>query len=221
MQARPVAVFDFDGTLVHGDSVTRFAIDYLLRRPGRLLFMLPFLPASVALFPFHATRTPGVSLFWWALTCGTRTRPLVEALKHFAETTLAEHVNETTFAELAARLARDEDVVIATAAPSVIVRGLLRARRLHGARIAGTRCARRFGGLVTNPHCIGAVKVTELRRRFGLDGWAEVYTDSAFDLPIIGRAASVTLVEPSERTLDRVERSLARGVPLRVLRRAK
>lgn len=215
-----VAVFDFDGTLVHGDSVTRFAVAYLARRPGRLLFMLPFLPASVALLPFHATRTPGVALFWWALTCGTGTRSLVTALSAFAQTTLAEHVNETTFAELAARLGRNEDVVVATAAPPVIVHGLLRARRLRGVRVVGTRCVRRFGGLVPSPHCIGATKVSELRRRFGLDAWAEVYTDSAFDLPIVLRAASVNLVEPSRRTLARVERALASGVPLRVFRRA-
>ena len=219
MSGRVVSVFDFDGTLVHGDSVTRFAVAYLLRRPARLLFMLPFLPASVALLPFHATRTPGVSLFWWALTCGTPARPLVEALRTFAETTLSAHVNETTFAELTARLARDEDVVIATAAPPVIVHGLLRARRLRGARIAGTRCVRRLGGLVTSPHCIGETKVTELRRRFGLEAWDEVYTDSAFDLPIIRRAASVTLVEPSKRTLLRVQRALGNRVPVRVLRR--
>lgn len=217
---RTVSVFDFDGTLVHGDSVTRFAVGYLARRPGRLLFMLPFLPASVALLPFHATRTPGVALFWWALTCGTGTRPFVAALRGFAETTLAEHVNETTFAELAARLSRDEDVVVATAAPSVIVHGLLRARGLRGARVVGTRCVRRFGGFVPSPHCIGATKVTELRRRCGLEAWTEVYTDSAFDLPIVLRAASVTLVEPSRRTLARVERALTSGVPLRVLRRA-
>jgi phosphatidylglycerophosphatase C len=217
--ARTVSVFDFDGTLVHGDSVTRFTVGYLARRPGRLLFMLPFLVVSAALVPFHATRTPGVALFWWALTWGTHTRSLVTALKTFAETTLAEHVNEATFAELAERLGRDQDVVVATAAPPVLVHGVLRARQLRGARVVGTPCVRRLGGLVPSPHCIGATKVTELRRRFGLDAWAEVYTDSAFDLPIVLRSASVNLVEPSRRTLARVEGALAKDVPLRIFRR--
>jgi phosphatidylglycerophosphatase C len=215
-----VAVFDFDGTLVHGDSVTRFAVAYLLRRPGRLLFVLPFLPAALACLPFHRTLTPGVSLFWWALSYGTRSRPLVQAMRRYAETELVRHVNEATLAELRLHLARGQAVVIATAAPPVIVRGLLRARRIEGPRIAGTRTARRLGGLVTRPHCIGETKVRELARRFGLEAWAEVYTDSAFDLPLIRRAAAVTLVEPSGRTLARIERALARGVRLRVLRDA-
>jgi phosphatidylglycerophosphatase C len=215
-----VAVFDFDGTLVHGDSVTRFALDYLLRRPVRLLFVLPFVPPVLALLPFHRTRTPGVSLFWWALSFCTPTRSLVEALRSYGAAGLVRHVNETTFGELGARLARGEVVVIATAAPPVIVHALLRARGLAGARVVGTRSRRRFGGLVARPHCIGETKVHELRRRFGLGGWAAVYTDSAFDLPLIRRAASVTLVEPSRFTLARVERELARQVPLRVLRGA-
>jgi phosphatidylglycerophosphatase C len=214
----PVVVFDFDGTLVHGDSVTRFAIDYLLHRPGRLLFVLPFLPAAAACLPFHRTRTPGVSLFWWALSFGTRSRRLVEALRAYAESELVQHINEASFAELRDRLARGESVVIATAAPPVIVRGLFRARGLAGARIAGTHTARCCGGLVTSPHCIGETKVHELERRFGLSAWTEVYTDSALDLPIMRRAAAVTLVEPSKFTLARVERALGAAVRLRVLR---
>ena len=215
-----VAVFDFDGTLVHGDSVTRFAVGYLIRHPARLLFVLPFLPPALACMPFHRTRTPGVSLFWWALSFGTRARPLVEAMRHFAELELARHVNEAAFAELRAHVARGEASVIATAAPPVIVRGLLRARRVGGVRIAGTRTTRRWGGLIANPHCIGETKVSELERRFGLSAWTEVYTDSSFDLPIIRRASAVTLVEPSRQTLARIKRVLERGVRLRVLRDA-
>ena len=217
---RAVAVFDFDGTLVHGDSVTRFAVGYLLRRPARLLFVLPFLPPALACLPFHSTRTPGVSLFWWALSFGTRARPLVEAMRRFAEVELARHVNEATFAELCAHVARGETIVIATAAPPVIVRGLLRARHVDGARVAGTRTARCWGGLIARPHCIGETKVRELERRFGLSAWAEVYTDSSFDLPIVRRASAVTLVEPSRRTLAKIKRALGQGVPLRVLRDA-
>ena len=216
----PVVVFDFDGTLVHGDSFTRFALEYLLENRWRALLVLPCLPFVAALMLFRPTLSPGVSLFCWSLTFGLGQRPFVAALRRFAEKTLPRYVNERALAELSDRLARGETIVVATAAPPVLVRTLLRARRLAGVRIAGTRLVRCAGGLVTRPHCIGETKLHELRRKFGLTEWDHVYTDSALDLPLARRACAVTLVEASARTLRRFEHTLGRSAAVRVLRDA-
>jgi phosphatidylglycerophosphatase C len=159
-----------------------------------------------------------VSFFWWLLTWGTRARVVGEALRRYTRVTLAPRGNTATLAALAAHVEQGHSVIVATAAPACVVRDLLRARGLGTARVVGTRVERRLGGLVARPHCIGETKVHELERRFGITRWSEVYSDSALDLPLMRRASSVTLVEPSARTRGRVERSLGGRIPVRVLR---
>jgi len=214
---RAVVVFDFDGTLVHGDSVTGFAIEYVRARPLRLLVMLPFLPLALVLMLVAATRSPGVSFFWWLLTWGTRARIVGEALRKYCRTTLAARGNVATLGALADHAKKGDTVIVATAAPPGVVRHLLRARGLPPVRVVGTLVKRRLGGLVTHPHCIGAVKVRELERRFGITRWAEVYSDSALDLPLMRGASAVVLVEPNAVSRSLVERALAGKVPVRVL----
>lgn len=220
MEPERVVVFDFDGTLVHGDSVTGFAIEYLRARPLRLLAMLPFLPVALLLMLVGASRSAGVSFFWWLLTWGSRARVVGEALRTYTRRSLAQRGNAATLAALAEHAKQGHAVIVATAAPASVVHHLLRARGLPPARVAGTLVKRRLGGLVARPHCIGAVKVRELERRFKITRWAEVYSDSALDLPLMHRASSVILVEPNAVSRSLVERALAGKVPVRVMRDA-
>jgi phosphatidylglycerophosphatase C len=218
MPSEPVlVVFDFDGTLVHGDSITGFAFEYLRARPLRLLSMLPLLPLALVLMLMGPTRSAGVSFFWWLLTWGTRARVVGEALRRYARATLPPRGNTASLAALALHLEQGHTVIVATAAPACVVRELLRARGLPPGRVVGTRLARRMGGLVARPHCIGETKVHELERQFGLTRWSEVYSDSALDLPLMRRASSVTLVQPSAFLIARVERALGGRIPVRVL----
>lgn len=211
-----LVVFDFDGTLVHGDSMTGFAVEYLLRHPVRLLLLGPALPVALALMLVGPTRTLGVTVFWWLLTCGTRTREVARALRAYARTTLAERGHVATLAAFAEHLARGDRVVVATAAPALVVHELLRDRGLAGARVVGTRLLRCSGGLVTAPHCIGVTKVIELERRLGVTRWAAVYSDSAFDLPLMRRASRVTLVNVGRVARARIQARL--GAEVEVLR---
>jgi phosphatidylglycerophosphatase C len=151
------------------------------------------------------------------LSFGTPARPLAAALVRYVDTVLAMRGNAAALAAFASHLARGDRVLVATAAPPLIVRRFLRAKGLPAVSVVGTRLLRRSGGLVARPHCIGQTKVVELERRHGLTEWAEVYSDSALDLPILLRARAVTLVEPSASGRARVERALAKGVSLRVL----
>jgi phosphatidylglycerophosphatase C len=197
--------------------MTVFAVEYLLRRPVRLLLLLPALPLALALMLVGPTRTLGVSVFWWLLTCGTPARPLARALRAYARTTLAARGNVVTLAAFARHLGRGDRVVVATAAPALVVHQFLRERGLAGARVVGTRLLRCSGGLVTAPHCIGVTKVKELERRLGVTHWAAVYSDSALDLPLMTHASAVTLVRVSRSARARIQARLRADVPVSLI----
>lgn len=210
-------VFDFDGTLVRGDSVATFSVAFLLKRPLRLLCLLPALPFVLPLFASPRWLSPAVTTFWWLLSWGTRTRTLAEELRAYARTALVERTNAATLAELKAHLARGDRVVVVTAAPALVARELLRKNGVGPVPVVGTRLVRRYGGLVARPHCFGERKVEELERRYHVRRWAEVYSDSHFDLPIMRLAERVTLVDPRPTARARIERELLPRVSVRLL----
>jgi len=210
-------VFDFDGTLVCRDSFLDFALGYCMRRPGRLLLVFALLPLALPLALRSWSRAASVLL--WGITLGTSTRRFAAALSRYAKETLPGHANDAIFLELARQIQAGNRVVIATGSMPLLVRGLLSARQLEPLPIVGSRLRRRWGGLVTETHCIGSAKVRELQRRLGIRAWSCVYTDSFADRSLLRGAQEITLVSPSARTLRRTRALIGDSTALRVLRR--
>lgn len=211
-----VVVFDFDGTLVSGDSFFNFSVRYCLVRPVRLVLVLAVLP--LALLGLTRSRTAAGSVLLWAMTVLVPTRSYVRALRSFAVRSLPGRAHEETFAELARQIEAGRRVVIATGSLPLLVRVLLRARNVGGLRIVGSRLRRGWGALLVETHCTGRTKVEELRRRLGIERWSSVYTDSFADRSLMRRAQLVTLVAPSARTLARARHLVGTAATLRVLR---
>ncbi len=216
MSAVKVVVFDFDGTLVSRDSFIDFSIRYCLHRPWRLLLVGPLLPFAL-LLALRWERTAGSSLLW-AMTVGTSTRRFVLALRRYARRSLPDYAHDAIFEQLTGHLSAGDRVVIATGSVPLLVRGLLTARNMGRLPIVGSRMRRKAGGLVTEVHCTGEVKVAELRRRFGILDWSTVYTNSFADSPLMSQAQDITLVCPSRRSLLETQRLIGPGTVLRVLR---
>jgi len=212
-----VVVFDFDGTLVSRDSFLGFAFVYCARRPWRLLFVVALLLISLPIALRSWRRAAAVLV--WGLTLGTSTRRFARALHRYARQTLPSYANDAIFDELEAQIQAGHRVVIATGSLPLLVRGLFRARKLSLIPIVGSRLRRRWGGLVTETHCIGKTKVRELQRKLGIVEWSAVYTDSFADRSLLRGARTITLVSPSNRTLRRTERLIDDTTVLRVLRR--
>lgn len=212
-----VVVFDFDGTLVSRDSFLDFAFGYCARRPARALLVFALLPLALPL-AFRSWQR-AASLLLWGITLGTSTRSFVRALRRYATDTLPGYANDAIFMELAAQIQAGNRVVIATGSMPLLVRGLLKARKVAPIPIVGSRLRRRWGGLVTDTHCIGRTKVRELHLRLGIAEWSTVYTDSFADRSLLGSARNITLVSPSRRTLRRTQRLIDQATALRVLRR--
>jgi len=213
-----VVVFDFDGTLVSTDSFLDFSINYCVRRPARLLLVLALLPLSLALALRSQARAASVLL--WGMTLGTPTRSFVRQLRLYAKDKLPGYANEAIFVELARQIQAGKRVVIATGSMPLLVRGLFKARSLPAIPIVGSRLRRSWGGLVTETHCVGSIKVRELHRKLGIQQWSAVYTNSFSDRSLLSRARDITLVSPSRRSLRRTQRLLDGKAALRVLRRA-
>lgn len=209
-------VFDFDGTLVAGDSFTGFCLRHCRRSALRFAVCLGVLPLVALLFLPLATRRFSARLFMWALTLGVSTRDIARALRAHSVERLSRRVDEAAFRELERWQAAGAEVVIATGTLPSLVRPLLDRRGLSGVRVIGSRLVRRFGGLVPEVHCIGPTKVAELERWIGARAWHWTYTDSAMDLPLMRCAGAVTLVGASPRTVRRVRRELAGDIPIHV-----
>lgn len=211
-----VVIFDFDGTLTSRDSLLTFCISYGKAHPSRLLLVL--LVAPLALLLLVRSQGAAGSLLLWALTLGRPSRELVRALRRYAHQTLPSYAHDSIFNELQRHVDEGSQVAIATGSLPLLVRELFAARQLKPIPIVGTRLRRKLGGWITQTHCTGHVKVEELRRRLSIKAWSSVYTNSIADRALIARAASVTLVNPSARTL-RITQALSEGKKsLRVLR---
>lgn len=212
-----VVIFDFDGTLTSRDSLIDFSIRYCLARPVRLLLVIPLLPVALLLLTTRSQAAAG-SVLLWAMTLGVSTRSLVLALRGYASRRLPDYAFDAIFDELAGHVRQGDRVVIATGSLPILVRGLLAARKLERLPTVGTRVRRRLGGLVTETHCTGHVKVEELRRRFGIVAWTTVYTNSFADRALISGARDITLVRPSPSTLRLTRAVIGQAIPLRILR---
>jgi phosphatidylglycerophosphatase C len=210
-----VVVFDFDGTLVSRDSFIDFSVRYCLQRPSRFLVLAAVLPLAVALGV--RSRSAAASVLLWAMTVGASTRSFVLALRHYAKDTLPSYANGSIFLELARHLREGRRVVIATGTVPLLVRGVLRARNVGRLSVVGSRFRSRWGGLISETHCIGPVKVRELERRLGIVEWSTVYTDSFSDRFLLSRARHITLVSPTDRTLVCTQRLVGPDAALRVL----
>lgn len=210
-----VVVFDFDGTLVSRDSVIDFSLRYCARRPARFLALAAVLPLAACMRLRSVSSAASVLL--WAMTVGASTRRFLVELRRYAKHRLPDFAHDAIFAELTRHVSAGDRVVIATGTLPPLVRELLRARSYERLPVVGSRLRRKWGGLIAETHCVGRVKVRELKRRFGIDSWVSVYTDSFADRSLLSAASDVTLVSPSPRTLRRTQQLLGERAALRVL----
>ncbi len=205
-------LFDFDGTLVRGDS----AAGYLKRLfddslPRRLL-ALAGLPLLAPAFAWWRTARAMTSAYLWLATVG-RDAEWLEVAREAYVADIAERSDEVLIAAamtcLRRHLEAGEEVVIVTGADQPLAERLWRA--LDGPAVSaliGSRLRPACGGLVAERHCFGPRKLDALAEAGIRPPFAVVYTDSARDLPLLRHARRPVLVEPSRSTLARVRRSL-------------
>ena len=197
IDSRPLAVFDFDGTLVRGDSFLPFVLSYARSRRR----LRPFLTLPVYL-GLYATRLLSDRR--------AKERVLVSFLRGEPKALVTEHasrfwdrwVRPRLYAEVLARLREHQSaghrVVLLSASPEVyipVIGQFLAVDEVICTRVKAL--ADSWDGALDGPNCKGAEKVTALQRYLQMDTpprGSSAYGDSRSDLPVLRWVESGFLV---------------------------
>lgn len=184
MTPKRLAVFDLDGTITRHDTLVRYVLGYLLRRPWRLPRALLVVPAAAAFSLRLIGRGPLKSALLRA-TLGGASRAQIE--RWTAE--FVPRVLETgTFAgareAIARHLGEGDYLVLMSATVDLYVPAIARALGFHEAICTGVRWhGDRLDGHLSTPNRRGEEKarcLRELRERH--PGEATAYGNAASDL---------------------------------------
>ena len=186
---RPIAAFDFDGTLTVRDSFTAF----LRWRTSGLAWTLGLLRLAPAMLVYVVTRDRGrlkaasVRVF----LRGVSRAALAHEAERFAEAQASRLFRPDALRSWAAHGAAGERRVIVTASPAEVVgpfAARLGAEALIGSRLCWTADDRVGEGL-DGPNCRGPEKVRRLQARFGPSVVVgDAYGDTSGDLDMLAFA---------------------------------
>lgn len=204
-------LFDFDGTLVRGDTAAALLRDLLGSDPLRRLVAGLSFPLLAPAFGWWRSAWLPASFYTWLATVGRTEQALAEAREDFLRQCALRREQlliAPAVARLHAHLASGERVVIVTGAEQKLARDLWRALGQPEVEVVGSRVRPALGGYVGVEHTVGPRKLDALARAGIRPPFAAVYSDSARDLPLLCETARPVLVGPDRRSLERVEKRL-------------
>jgi phosphatidylglycerophosphatase C len=214
MSETPVAVFDFDGVLLRGDSFAGYLRWRTEHSRWRVLAALPLLPL-LPLMRYPRTLPWTAKLFTRALTLGLDRARFEAEIDAFATHWMAREgrVIDALVARLRAHVAAGDRVLVVSGTAHYLLECLLRHLRIDGVTALGTQVEFGRCGLRAPRHNYGEAKLATLAGVGVHAPWAISYSDSQADLPILAAARTAVLVGPSaahERVLrtalgDKVE----------------
>lgn len=192
-----LAVFDLDGTLLDGDSTALWLWDRARRSVPRLLATLLVAPVAIPMVVAPRTRRTGASILLWIATVGLDEQALRDSCADFAARFHAQGLplrwRGQGVETLDAHLAGGHEVVVVTAAPTLLAQALI-APLGRPIIVLGTSLKRRAGGWVADVHCRHQRKCQALAEAGHGQRWAYAYTDSLDDLPLLRGADAPMIV---------------------------
>ena len=201
---RPVALFDFDGTILPWDTQKLFCHYVLQRQPQRRLFLL----AYAALLPFSSILgSEGLKRVFLSFLWRMKEKEVAELARGFAEQWLPAHAWPEMLALLESHRQRGDLTILVSASPEPYVKEF---GRILGFDLSlGTQIEFPDAGLPLFPDLVnnkGWQKVTRLHQVLDSSYFsgaqlqqAHGYTDSTADLPMLTLCQSATVVNPSPR----------------------
>ena len=208
---KPYALFDFDGTLIRGDSIVRF-VRYAYARGLTGAGGLARAALWAVAYGLHLTTAERAKRESLSFLAG-REQAGVEALgRAFCREELLPRLYPQGVEELRRRHAEGAEVLLVTASPSFYLEALK--EELPIQRIIGTRMHVENGvytGLIAGENCRGVQKPLRLAEDLAARGdmvdyassWA--YGDSAGDAPMLALCGHKVGVNPRRRLVKRMK----------------
>ena len=211
------AVFDFDDTLVSGDSGRAFLRYLIASQPARTLLALVLAPLAVGLLLHRTTFWSDLSCLLWAATVGRSERDLDACYARFAgiyiTSAASGRVLNEAWQTLREHRHQERRIVILSGSPTGLVSAIARRIDEGPFTVIGSTARRFASGFIVREHCVRHAKVA-MAARAGLADrlWHTGYSDSGLDVPMLLRCRSRYAVNPTPRALRHLTRALGSDV---------
>lgn len=201
--ARIAAFFDFDSTIVHGDSIIPFT-RFLIARGFPTLPQMLHIAWAVFLHHARAYTNDDVKRVFARQFAGYDIAVVDALCREFNERQLAPRVFAKARDSIAHHRGQGHRVVIASASLTCYLDAF--GRQLGADDVIGTVLEQRDGaytGRLATPNCIKAEKLNRLRALPGFDeidlAASYAYSDHIYDLPMLELVGHPVLVNPEPR----------------------
>lgn len=213
------ALFDFDGTLIKGDSIVRFC-RYAHQKGLCSTRQLAGGAWASALYFLHLKSAEQSKMAALAFLKGRSERELSRFCQGFFHDELRPRLRKKGLAEIALRKTQGAQVLLVTASPSFYLAPLK--RMLGLAEIIGTRMdvdeSGCFTGLICGENCKGLQKPLRLAEYLAATGdrldyeSSYAYGDSASDAPMLHLCGHKVAVNPKQKLQNALKQ--AQGVAI-------
>lgn len=210
---RPVAVFDFDHTLIDTDVAYAFLDTMIKRSKTRRMAVGLVMPLLLPFLLIPPCRFIVVSTMMWIATFPLRGRQARDVFRAFAprikQAPIRGRFYDQGMTAIAAHRRLGHRLLIVSGSPQELVSAVARDALPADITIIGSQVVGLLGGLVYRRYCMRGNKIRLAAERGLLDGrWDYGYSDSAHDIPLLAHCRHRFLVNPTPRTARRVKAAL-------------